>query len=127
MAAKKKYKKLTNAEKKFNKEIKDKMIKEGILPPRKKPLNRRKFAQEVSKQLKDNYIGYESLWIGIACLRPSGDLNIKITDEQVGVLKAVKIAIEFEKYYKGIKEKDEKALITNGMIYENVIKPVIDL
>lgn len=127
MAVKKKYKKLTNAEKKLNKEVKERMIKEGRIPPRKKPLNRRKFAQEVSKQLRDNYIGCESLCIGIGCLRPSGDLNIKITDEQVGVLKAVKIAIEFEKYYKDIKNEDEKAVITNGMIYDNVIKPIIDL
>ncbi|WP_113675916.1 hypothetical protein [Vallitalea guaymasensis] len=51
--AKRKYKKLTARQKKFNAEVKKEMIEKGLLPPPKPRLNRRKFACEVRKELED--------------------------------------------------------------------------
>ncbi|MEA4986996.1 MAG: addiction module toxin RelE [Anaerovorax sp.] len=125
MAAKKKYKKLTNAEKKINKDIKARLIEQGVLPPRKTPLNRRKFAQEIDKELQGCSI-YE-LAYAISFMRPTGEHKIKITDEEVGVLKVCKMAIEYRKYADKRKKEDPDAKITVGDIYDNVIKPIRDL
>ena len=127
MAAKKKYKKLTNAEKKIRKEIKSDLIEKGILPPRKKPLNRRKFAQEIDKELNELNLSVYELAHVIDWIRPTGEHNTKITDEEMGVLKVFKMAIEHRKYVDKRKEEDPDAKITIGDIYENVIKPIRDL
>lgn len=125
MAATKKYKKLTNAEKKIRKEIKNDLIEKGFLPPRKTPLNRRKFAQEIDKELQGCSI-YE-LAYAISFMRPTGESNFKITDEEVGVLKVCKIAIEYSKYIDKRKKEDPDAKITVGDVYDNVIKPIREL
>lgn len=127
MAVKKKYKKLTNAEKKFNKEIKAELIEQGILPPRKKPLNRRKFAQEINKELDHKDCSVYDLAYAIGFMIPTGEFKTKITDEQVGVLKVCKMAIEYRKYVDKRNEEDEAPQITVGEIYDNVIKPIRDL
>lgn len=127
MAAKKNYKKLTKAEKKFRKEIKDELIEKGLLPPRKKPLNRRKFAQEINKELSEMDISAYDLLYAISYMRPSGDLKMKITDEEIGVLKVCKIAIESKRYINKRKEEDSAAKVTLGDIYDNIIKPIKDL
>ena len=127
MAVKKKYKKLTNAEKKINKQIREELREKGILPPVKQRLNRKKFAQEVNKELQEDNMVYGDIWVGIGALRPSGKSSLKITEEEIGVLKAVKIALEYRKYVDKIKEENPSMDITFEMLYENVIKPILDL
>ncbi len=127
MAPKKKYKKLTNAEKKANKEIREYLRAEGILPPRKKPLNRHKFAQEIAKELAEYRPSTWDIAFVVGFMSPSGDTKLKITDEQLGVLKVNKMAIEYRKYVDRRIEENPDAKITIGEIYDNVIKPIIDL
>lgn len=127
MAVKKKYKKLTNAEKKINKQIREELREKGILPPVKQRLNRKKFAQEVNKELQEDNMVYGDIWVGIDALRPSGKSSLKITEEEIGVLKAVKIALEYRKYVDKMKEENPSMDITFEMLYENVIKPILDL
>lgn len=127
MAAKKKYKKLTNAEIKIRKEIKKDLIEKGILPPRKKPLNRRKFAQEISKELAESPPSTWDIAFMIGFMSPSGETKLKITDEELGVLKVNKMAIEYRKYVDKRKKEDPEAKITIGDIYENIVKPIRDL
>lgn len=127
MAAKKKYKKLTNKEKQFNKELRDKWREKGIIPPVKPKLNRKKFAKEVIEEWQDHGdIFYLPRAFG--CLLPSIELKTKtaITPEQIGALKVLKIAIEYKKF-----EEEFKVLgITKysvGEIYNKVIAPIINL
>lgn len=45
-----KAKRMTNAEKKHRAEIKHKLVEDGILPSPKKPLNRKKFLEDVRRE-----------------------------------------------------------------------------
>lgn len=125
MAAKKKYKKLTNAEKKVNKEIRAELREKGILPPVKPKLNRKKFAQEVREEWEKNGdIFY--LIRGLGCIIPSGEFDTKITPEQIGALKVMKLAMEIKKFEENLKAKGENQY--NAMdFYKDVIAPVLDL
>lgn len=124
-AKKKKYKKLTNAEKKLNKEIREDMRERGILPPIKPKLNRKKFAQEVREEWeKDGDIFY--LLRALGCIIPSGKYETKITPEQIGALKVMKLAIDIKKFEEDLKANGETKY--NAMeFYEKVIAPVLNL
>ena len=125
MAAKKKYKKLTNAEKKVNKEIREELREKGILPPVKPKLNRKKFAEEVREQWeKDGDIFY--LIKGLRWMIPSEGSKQKVTPEQIGALKVMKLAMEIKKFEENLKAKGENQY--NGMeFYKEIIAPVLEL
>lgn len=98
MAKKKKYKKLTNKEKEMKKQLKKQLQEEGILPPDKKRLNRRKYAEEVIPKYKDE-LGFNDIhyvFEGIEYMLPYIEGKDKITPEQVGVLKALDIALKLK-------------------------------
>lgn len=127
VAKKKKYKKLTNVEKKFNKEIREKLREDGILPPVKPKLNRKKFSQEVIKEYK-GFCGYSDivhLFEAISWMLPS-NIEIRVTPEQIGLVKTLKLALEIKKF----KEKKEaEGLDTYKVeeLYEEVVKPIKNL
>lgn len=90
-------KRLTQKEKRLREQARKELIAKGILPPRKKPLNRKKFVAEaleaynagtgIERELLGTAIG----WV-INTHRP--------TLEDVGVAKVLKVAcaiVEFEK------------------------------
>lgn len=124
----KKYKKLTNAEKKMNKEITAKLRDEGIIPPAKPKLNRKKFAIEVNKEWDEN-IGYGDLLYlteAIAWMNPGATPSLSISAEQIGVLKVLKLAIEIKKYKEEKTSKGETKY-TLKEYYDNVISPILKL
>lgn len=132
-ATKKRRKRLTNAEKKSNKEFKREMQEKGVLPPDKKPLNRKKFALEVLKVVdSDDFNFYDYLPYlvkGFSVMMPyqhEGEILRPVTPEQIGVLKVFKIALEIKKFWleksaEGITEVEFRE------IYEAAIKPILDL
>ena len=125
MAAKKKYKKMTNKEKQFNKELRDKWREEGFLPPIKPKLNRKKFAKEVREEWQEHGdIFY--LFKAIGCMIPSGEYDTKISSEQIGALKVLKIAMEYKKFEEELKAKGETKYSV-GELYEKAIAPIINL
>lgn len=130
MAAKKKYKKLTNKEKAFNKEFKDRLREEGILPPVKAKLNRNKFAKEVIEEFKDFDFFYDVTYLmsAINYMTPSTDLKfrVKVSPEQIGVLKVMKIAMEIKKFEQAVKA-DGETKYKLMELYEKAIAPIINL
>lgn len=123
---KKKYKPLTKKEKAFNKQIKAEMIAEGLLPPPKPRLNRKKFAEEVKEEFNDIEAYGESFYLlqAISIMTPSS--SKKISSEELGVLKVMKLAVALKKFYKQKKLEGNKD-VTIKDLYEEVIRPIVNL
>lgn len=122
MEKKKKAKPMTAREKKERAEIRKDLREQGILPPKKKPLNRKVFAEQAKEALK-NQDGYAlNLYLHWALLemlekqdysRPGA---IVYSQEAVGAAKVALLAVrrmEFEK------EKAGQSF-TNGELYETI-------
>lgn len=117
---------MTKKEKKLRAEAKKRLQAEGILPPDKPRLNRKAFYKEVEKEFEEE-MEFINDWPYLlrAVIFMSGN-GTKVTPEQMGVLKAKKIAVNWKRYEKGLKEKGEREYSVKEA-YEQVIKPVIEL
>lgn len=130
MAAKrKKYKRLTNKEKQMNKEIKQELIDKGIIPPPKPKFNRKKFAQEVVTEYEDFSLYDNLIYIfsAISFMIPSTQYDLKkISPEQIGVLKMLKLAMEFRKFEEDVKERGDTTYKYTEL-FDKVVNPILDL
>ena len=124
MAAKKK--RLTQREQAERARIKKKLQEDGVLPPDKPRLNRKKFAREVLAEFgaMDAYSADLYLRQAIGCM-VSPDMN-RVTEEEVGVLKLLKIAVESERFSKAL-EAEGRSQYTIGEYAEKVILPILKL
>ena len=124
MAAKKK--RLTQREKAERARIKKKLQEDGVLLPDKPRLNRKKFAREVLAEFgaMDAYSADLYLRQAIGCM-VSPDIN-RVTEEEVGVLKLLKIAVESERFSKAL-EAEGRSQYTIGEYAEKVILPILKL
>lgn len=118
-----KRKRLTQREKAERARIKKKLQADGILPPDKPRLNRRKFAAEVVSEFQsmdvltaDFYLR-RSLWVMV-----SEDMQ-EVTPEQVGVLKLMKIAVETQRFMKKL-EAEGRTKYSIKEFYNEVVWPV---
>lgn len=125
MTQKKKYKRLTNADKKLNREVKQQLIQEGILPPPKTPLNRKKFCKEVHTAFAETSISVFRIREALSWMVPMENTKLPITAEQVGVLKIMRIAVELERFW-AVRVTEDKTSATLQELYE-VVRPIIDL
>ena len=124
MTAKKK--RLTQREKAERARIKKKLQEDGVLPPDKPRLNRKKFAREVLAEFgaMDAYSADLYLRQAIGCM-VSPDMN-RVTEEEVGVLKLLKIAVESERFAKALKAEG-RIQYTIGEYIEKVVLPILKL
>ena len=106
--------------------IKKKFQEDGVLPPDKPRLNRKKFAREVLAEFgaMDAYSADLYLRQAIGCM-VSPDMN-RVTEEEVGVLKLLKIAVESERFSKAL-EAEGRSQYTIGEYAEKVILPILKL
>lgn len=123
-----KTKKLTVKEKKFRAELRKEMREQGILPPVKQKLNRRKFVKEVRADYAEKFNKFDDiiyLYEAINWMLPSGECEYKtpISLEEIGVAKVLKMAVEIKKF------NEEK--LANGEtkykldeFYSKVIEPI---
>lgn len=122
----KKRKKMTQRQKDERAAIKKWLQAEGLIPPDKKPLNRRKFAQEVREEF-ESYDGFQGYRImeALGWMIPGELQRNPVTPEQVGVLKLMKIAVELDKFHKKLIEegRDEYSLEEKWAI----VKPILEL
>lgn len=123
-----KKKRMTVAEKKMNAKVREELRAAGVIPPVKPKLNRKKFAEEVIKGYQDNLNTYSDirfLMEGISCMLPSLEPRFKrqISSEEVGVLKALKIALGIKAFIEEKKEAGEEKY-SPMELYEKVIKPI---
>ena len=129
-------KKLTQKEKKFRQELKKKWQEDGVLPPDKPRLNRKKFAAETICDFKellsknDIYTNHfnivQSIYTFIPFVADNGKCKGSITAEQIGLLKVMKLTIERIKF---IDAKREAGITTwtVGEGYEAYVKEIINL
>lgn len=127
MAPKKKYKKLTNTEKRLRKEARERLIKDGLLPPNKTKLNRRKFTQGVTEDFK-GFRAYDDMYYlyqAINWMLPT-EYGRTVTPEQVGVLKTLRLAMDIKKFMQEkISQGETKYDVKE--LYDTVIAPVFKL
>lgn len=122
-STKAKQRKMTVREKAERAEIRASLRAKGILPPKKKPLNRKKFIQEARDAFNGADMGFGRemyLLEAISCMLT----EYQPTQENVGVAKAVKIACELHRFETELKEQG-RTEYTLGEKYER-IKAILD-
>lgn len=109
--ATKKYKRMTNREKEERKRFKKILQEDGILPPDKPRLNRKKFAQEVCDEWKDyslgEYVKLNTFIIVLEMMTNSGRYG-SISKEDLGILKLKKCAMVLDQK---LQENDNRMTI----------------
>lgn len=121
-----KRKKMTQRQKDERAAIKKRLQAEGLIPPDKKPLNRRKFAQEVREEF-ESYDGFQRYRImeALGWMIPGELQRNPVTPEQVGVLKLMKIAVELDKFHKKL-EAEGRAKYSLEEEWA-IVKPILEL
>ena len=100
-----KSKRLTNKEKALKAKVKKELQEQGLLPPDKPRLNRRKFAKEAAEQFDKEINPMDVFWFHNALtLVTAGTDVLPITSEQVGVFKLMKITAEIKKFHEETKK-----------------------
>ena len=121
-----KKKRLTQREKAENARFKKEFQEKGLIPPDKPRLNRKKFAREVFAEFEAMDVFAADLYLrkAIGCM-VSEDMP-RVSEEQVGVLKLMKLAIETQKFMKALEAEGRKQY-TIGEYIDKVVRPVRDL
>lgn len=102
------------------------MIAEGLLPPPKPRLNRKKFAEEVKEEFKEMNSYEDFYYVAQAISMMSPSRKHKISSEELGVLKMMKLSMEIKKF---IKEKTAagKDSFDPMELFEEVVIPIMKL
>ena len=111
-----KKKRLTQREKAERAAIKKKLQAEGVLPPDKPRLNRRKFARET-------WAEFEAFYTSEPMVGP--DMK-EVSPEEVGVLKLLKLAVEYNAFLKEL-EVEGRTTYNYGELIDKVILPITNL
>lgn len=124
MATKKK--RLTQRERAERAAAKKRLQARGVLPPDKPRLNRKKFAQETWAEwtalLAENRLEAAMALCRAVSFTTAPEL-LEVTPEQVGILKAMKIAVEYEKFLQKL-EAEDRSDYSIGELADEVILPV---
>lgn len=124
MATKKK--RLTQRERAERAAAKKRLQARGVLPPDKPRLNRKKFAQETWAEwtalLAENRLQAAMALCRAVSFTTAPEL-LEVTPEQVGILKAMKIAVEYEKFLQKL-EAEDRSDYSIGELADEVILPV---
>ena len=123
--SKKKYKRLTQREKDERAALRKRLREEGLLPPRKPSLNRRKFAADVMEEYKSCGWVKLSFYLHQAIAWMVDDEMTEVTPEQVCVLKTIKIALEMKRFYEQLEAEGRDTFKRKELL--DVIYPVYKL
>ncbi len=125
MPAKKK-KPMSQKERAMRAQMKKDLQAQGLIPPDKPRLNRKKFAKEVWEEFEalDMYTADYYLRRALGCMV---ELEMRqVTEEEVGVLKLMKLAVEWKKFSDRLRAEGREQY-TLGEFAEEVVKPVLKL
>ena len=127
MAQKKK--RLTQREKAERAAIKKKLREDGLLPPIKPRLNRKKFARETWAEF-DAFYKAEPIRAELSLLKAIGFMvgpeMKEVSSEEVGVLKLLKLAVEYNAFLEKL-ETEGRTTYTYGELIDEVILPITNL
>lgn len=97
-----KQKKMTNREKAERAEVKKRLQEEGVIPPDKPRLNRKKYVEEARQEWnhrdKGCYVWEIYLREAISIMLGAVDRNLRVAPEAVGVAKCLKLAIRLKEF-----------------------------
>ena len=100
-----------------------------MLPPDKPRLNQKKFARETWAEFEAFYtsepIRAELSLIKVIGFMVGPDMK-KVTPEEVGVLKLLKLAVEYNAFLKKL-EAEGRTTYNYGELIDNVILPITNL
>lgn len=124
-----KRKRLTQREKAERAALKKELQKEGVLPPDKPRLNRGKFARETWAEFEALYTS-EPIRAELSLIKAIGfmvgpDMK-KVTPEEVGVFKLLKLAVEYNAFLKKL-ESEGRTTYNYGELIDEVILPITNL
>lgn len=111
---------MTKQERARRAKIKKELQRDGLIPPEKKRMNRKKFCAEAKQALNDELSDYGDgffLAVGLGIMT-NVNMRLRMTEENVGAAKAILIARE---YKRAALDKD----MTMNMVYE-LIKPILE-
>ena len=119
-------KRLTQREKAERAALKKKWQAEGLIPPDKPRLNRKKFAREAF----DAFYRAEPIRAELSLLKAIGfmvgpDMK-EVSPEEVGVLKLLKLAVEYNIFLRKL-ESEGRTKYTYGELIDEVILPITNL
>ena len=127
MAQKKK--RLTQREKAERAVIRNKLREDGLLPPIKPRLNRKKFARETWAEF-DAFYKAEPIRAEVSLLKAIGFMvgpeMKEVSSEEVGVLKLLKLAVEYNAFLEKL-ETEGRTTYTYGELIDEVILPITNL
>ena len=119
-------KRMTRREKDMRAQAKKELQAEGVLPPDKPRLNRKKFAKEVWAE----YEAMEPIRREFFLLKAIGCMvgpdMLEVSPEEVGVLKLLKLAVEMDRFSQRLKAEGRDTY-TLGELSEKVIMPILKL
>ena len=101
---------MTEKEKRARAAVRKELRAEGVLPPTKKPLNRKRFCEEAEALLTDmNFIvdGPYIVWAIMEMLGHTGGMGTGRSPEAVGAAKVVKLAVARREFEKERREKGD--------------------
>lgn len=122
-------KRLTQREKAERARIKKKLQEDGLLPPDKPRLDRKKFARETWAEFAAFYEG-QPIRAELALFKAIGfmvgpDMK-EVSPEEVGVLKLLKLAVEYNAFLTKL-EEEGRVQYTYGELIDEVILPITKL
>jgi len=125
----KKQKWLKQREKAERAAIKKKLREDGLLTPIKPRLNRKKFARETWAEF-DAFYKAEPIRAEVSLLKAIGfmvgpDMK-EVSPEEVGVLKLLKLAVEYNVFLRKL-ESEGRTKYTYGELIDEVILPITNL
>ncbi len=110
---------MTLKEKKRREMVRRELRAEGVLPPTKKPLNRKRFCEEAEALLADmNFIvdGPYIVWAIMEMLGHTGGTGTGRSPEAVGAAKVVKLAVARREFEKERREKGDVSFTLGELI-----------
>ena len=126
-------KKLNKKQKAIREQVREELREKGILPPRKKPINRKKYALETLEKTKDSLYTYEmnSCIAEVVRLflpneeRLSKMGSTKVSDLSFYALKIIETAYKLKEFQEEIAKNNDRTYTLKDM-YEQVYAPVME-
>lgn len=107
------------------------LIEEGVLPERKKPVNRKKYAKEVLSRVENFKDGFRleakiALNV-IGCVKSACNSQIKVDDDDLAMIRIVDISLREIEFFKKLNDEGRDATMEeygDEVYYKVYPKPV---
>lgn len=117
---------VTERERKKRAAVKKELQKKGVLPPNRPRVNRRKFAEEVMRDYQ-TFNGYDDdIWIREAIGMMVSDDMKRVSDEEMGVLRMLKLAAGTKKFHERLRAEGREKYSMREF-YNEVYAPIMGL